>query len=188
VGHVNKFYFKGTVSGSIHESSFPGPLIIPLATLNLFKTREDIGNTRGHHIFPKIYIGGWDTRRKFAKDVNDTCSNLPPVSMTPAVNCHQCQWHRRSIVTIISDCLHLTVNWTFSKKNLPTNVKCYPIVSLQNMKKTFYEAFFYLLPVSLTSVVHLEKPWLSPWFLKINQNIASRKVRSLMVDDFCQIA
>ncbi len=44
-----------------------------------------------------------DTGGKFATGVNDAGGKLPPVSTTPAANCHRYQRHSRQIATGIND-------------------------------------------------------------------------------------
>jgi hypothetical protein len=51
----------------------------------------------------KFATGVNDTSSKFATGINDTGGKLPPVSTTPAANCHRYQRHRRQIATGIND-------------------------------------------------------------------------------------
>ncbi len=71
--------------------------------------------------FAEIFASVVDTAGKFATGVNDTGGKLPPVSTTPAANCHRyqrhwrqichwCQRHRWQIMATISGCRHLKVN------------------------------------------------------------------------------
>jgi hypothetical protein len=94
-----KSQLKGTVSRDFcfwfffHESVSPQPQSIPLRPFKIFsKIPGDIRESR------------------CTTGINDTKSNLPPVSMTPVANCHRYQRRRRQIMTTISGCRHLKVN------------------------------------------------------------------------------
>ncbi len=109
----------------------------------------------------KIMLGSFQI---FSKILGDIRSQVAPlVSTIPVANCQRCHRHRWQIIGIVSDWLHLKVNL---KEKIFLYVNSTTQRCPNKIIKTFLIVDFFHLPLSTTTVVHLELQ-ISPRILKI---------------------
>jgi hypothetical protein len=125
----------------------------------------------------KIILGPFQIFSKILGDIRK--SSCTTGSTIPVANCQRCQRHRWQIIGIVSDCLHLQVNL---KENNFLYVNSTTQRCPNKIIKTFLIVDFFHLPLSTTTVVHLELQ-ISPRILKKNQNACYGILRGKLIHE-----